>query len=187
MTACKFCNINVSETDVKCGNCQYPLLGSEREQAVFVAQQVMQKSHVSDSGKQTRNARIILFVLGGFELTASLFLFANPDEFIVAILSSIFGLLFIGFGFLTYKRPAIALLIPLILLSLYYTFLVIFSPSAFLQGVLWKFVILTALIYAYAIVARAEKILKKNEYLANEMKSKKRNEMLDDILDSQNE
>jgi len=79
----------------------------------------------------------------------------------------VLGIIFIGFGLLSFKKPKTALLIPLVLLTSYYLFLLVLSPYHFWQGILWKTIIMVLLGYGYYSVRRADRILKKYNYISD--------------------
>jgi len=75
--------------------------------------------------------------------------------------------MFIIFGLLTFKIPKTAILIPLIIMSIYYLLMTILSPFTLLNGLLWKMIIILGLGYGYFSVRKSNKILDENEYLAS--------------------
>ena len=166
MNTCKNCKTEYKPEQTNCVTCRYPLGGSEDEQAVFVANQVLQKSYVSGSIERLKKARNILFVLGGFHAVFAFVPAFNPS-IIDTGLNLFFGILFGSFGFLTYRNPKIALLVPLIFMSCYYLILIMFEPLLLFSGIIWKILILTGLGYGYFSVRKSDKILKENEYLAS--------------------
>lgn len=167
MVNCKICKTDQEEDQTICRVCKYPLLGTEKEQAVYVAKQVMQKSDVLESIKQLKTARGILFGLGGVYVVMSSISYVKYNDFYSSIFNIALSLVFIGFGFLTFKRPKIALLIPLILTVLYYLVLLFINPFYLWQGVFWKLIVLIGLGYGYFGVRKSDKILSENEYLAS--------------------
>ena len=112
MSECKICKTEVEESLSICAVCKYPLKGTDQEKAKYVARQVIQKSDVLGSFQRLKHARILLFILGAFFMLPPLLRGVVGIELIVSI---VLGFVFIGFGFLTFKRPSIAILIPLCL------------------------------------------------------------------------
>lgn len=165
MNTCKNCKTDYQIEDVLCGTCRYPLQGTGDEQAVFVANQVLQKSYVSGSIERLKKARNILFGLGAFYAIISVVPIFSPT-WIETGLNIFFGILFASFGFLTFRNPKIALLVPLAFISSYYLILLILDPLLLFSGFIWKILILTGLGYGYFSVRKSEKILRENEYLA---------------------
>lgn len=167
MTECKNCKNKVLDESLICEICNYPIGGSESEQAKFIAKQVIQKSDVNESIERLKKARLLLFVLGAFYVIGFLIPVINKGSTISIVISMIIGLIFIGFGLWTFKRPKPALLIPLIITILYYIILLLVEPSYLWRGVLWKIIVLSGLFYGYFSVRKSDKILKENKYLAS--------------------
>lgn len=167
MNNCKNCNANFNDNDVKCILCNYPLKGNNKEQAQFIAKQIIQKSDVEDSIEKLKKSRLILFLFGGFNIVATFIPFFNLTNPYQKYFSIGFGLMFIAFGFLTFKIPKTAILIPLVIVSLYYVLITIISPFTFFNGLLWKMIIIMGLGYGYFSVRKSNKILDENKYLAS--------------------
>ena len=167
MTECKICKTEINEDLAVCNVCKYPLKGTDKEQAIFVAKQVMQKSDVKESIERLKKSRIILFILGAFYIIVPFTPLMSTPSSVTLIFSIVLGLMFVGFGFLTFKKPKIALLIPLSLTVLYYLILLIINPLYLWTGILWKMIVLMGLGYGYFSVLKSDKILKENEYLAS--------------------
>lgn len=165
MNTCKNCKTEYQAEEAVCVTCRYPLGGSEDEQAVFVANQVLQKSYVSGSIERLKKARNILFVLGVCHAVFAFVPVFSPTGIDMG-LNLFFGILFGSFGFLTYRNPKIALLVPLLFMSCYYLLLLSFQPLLFISGAIWKILILSGLGYGYFSVRKSDRILKENEYLA---------------------
>ncbi len=166
MTECKNCKTEVLNDSPVCEICNYPIAGSESEQAEFIAKQVIQKSDVKESIERLKKARLLLFILGAFYVIGSLIPIINKGALSIVI-GVIIGLMFIGFGLLTFKRPKQALLIPLVIIVTYYIILLLVMPEYLWRGVLWKIIVLTGLSYGYFGVRKSDKILKENKYLAS--------------------
>jgi len=166
MNKCKNCESVFTEGELECIVCKYPLSGTDQEKAKFIAQQIIQKSDVEESLDKLKKARIILLVLGAFNIVAPFTPLFKTGDTIILYVSLVLGALFITFGLLTFKFPKIATLVPLIVISLYYLAVLIFTPLAFFKGMLWKLIIIMGLGYGYFSVRKADKILKENPYLA---------------------
>lgn len=177
MEECKICKTEINDESAFCKICKYPLKGTEQEQASYISKQVMQKSDVEESIERLKKSRNILFAVGAFYIVAQFTpLMSTPSTFEM-IFSLLLGMLFVGFGFLTFKKPKLALVIPLSLTILYYIVLLLINPLYLWTGILWKMIVLLGLGYGYISVKKSDKILKENEYLAsvlgfNEIKNK---------------
>ena len=167
MKECKYCKSETNEGITICEICNYPVKGNEKEQASFIAKQVMQKSDVVESIERLKKSRMILFLLGAFNIIVPFTPLLNDPTSFEYIFSITLGLILIGFGFLTFKKPKTALLIPLSLFVLHYMLLLLINPIYLFSGILWKMIIIMGLGYGYFSVKKSDKILKENKYLAS--------------------
>ncbi len=167
MIQCKNCKTEITEDMKTCSVCNYPIKGSEKEQVSFIAKQVIQKSAVKDAIGHLKKSRITLFILGAFYLIAPFTTLIGSKIVIIYLFSFILGLTFIGFAFLTYKKPLIAIGIPLGITIFYYFILLLINPIYLWMGFLWKILTLMGLGYGFFSVRKSNKILKKNKYLAS--------------------
>ncbi|WP_194766798.1 hypothetical protein [Tamlana sp. I1] len=167
MTECKNCKTERIESEEFCDLCNYPIKGTEKEQAAFIAKQIMQKSDVLQSIERLKKSRNILFLLGAFNIIVPflpIFKISTTFEYVFSIS---LGLILVGFGFLTFKKPKIALFIPLSLFIIYYVILFLINPIYLFSGMIWKMIIIMGLGYGYLSVKKSDKILKENTYLAS--------------------
>lgn len=181
MIECKVCKSALKEDIHSCPLCDYPIQGSSKQQAVFVSELVIKEGHVKDAVDRLRVARIILFFLAFFHLATPLITTFGFDSFGI-ITYLILGLLFAIFGVLTFKKPVIALLIPLCIILLYYALLLSIDPMYLIHGWLWKVFIIIGLGYGYASTKKSNKILKENMYLATQFGFKNSDD--NDVLDA---
>ena len=163
---CPVCKTTFNEQPVKCNSCGFPFSATEKEKSLFIGQQILKKRTVSDTKDKIKRARIILWSIGGMNLLASLFALTNAQaQNVFVVAGVILGLVFIGFGFLAYKKPFISILIPLILLVLLHLAAAIADPSTLLRGIILKVVFIGVLIYGLVGIVEAEKIRKESEFM----------------------
>ena len=184
MNTCNVCKSGYSEGTSHCAICRFPIDGSEKDQVKFRAKLVMQKSDVVYSFKSLTKARIVLFLLGTFFLVMSFIIFNRLGGKIDIFLNIGIGIVFIGFGFLSFKKPKLSLLIPLCIIVLYYILIALIDLTLLWQGLLYKVIILSGLGYGFFSVWKADKILKENPYLAEQLGLEKDKKNNPDILDN---
>jgi len=166
MTNCPTCKTDYEVYPDNCIKCGYPFSGSDKEKATFVGQQILKKGSISDTKDRIKRARTILWIIGAINVLSAFVLYNNsPLQIVYMITGSIIGLIFIGFGFLTYKKPFISILIPFILLLLFYTINAIINPFTLFQGLIWKVVFISGLTYGLVSIIQAEKIRKESAFL----------------------
>lgn len=181
---CNYCGANTPESTY-CQTCNYPLLGTDQEKGRFVAKQVMDESNVKDALSKMKYPRNILFVIAGINILAAIVQYQTLDLAGI-IISIVIGLMFTGFALLTMKSPKIAILIPLILILIYYTLLAVILPDYFMSGIVWKVFIVIGLSFSLYTIFDAEKILRNNPYVAKKMgftKIGKRNNENPNLID----
>ncbi len=166
MIQCKNCKTESADEIVSCSTCSYPIQGTGQEQASFTARQVIQKSDVEESIGRLKNARLILFGVAAFYIIGPFTPLMPGSSSIAFTITIVLGFIFVGFGLLTYKRPVLALGIPLGLIIFYYLFLLLIAPMLLFSGILWKTIIVMGLGYGLISVKKSNRILKKNPYLA---------------------
>lgn len=167
MVQCKNCKTEAEHGTPICTICNYPIQGTKEEQASYIANQVVQKSDVKESIEKLKTSRIILFIIGGFYILIPLTPIMKTNSSIDLTFNILLGLVFIGFGLLTYKKPIIAIGVPLGLIVFYYLILLFIDPIYVWNGILWKIIILVGLGYGFFSVRKSNKILKENKYLAS--------------------
>lgn len=164
---CKNCQSEVIESQNDCSTCQFPIGGSEKEQATFIAKQVMLKSDVEYSINSLKNAQKVLLVLGVVYLTLPNIKVFTTGLSVETVINVIISIFFFVFASLVFKRPKLALALPLIIIVSYYLVLMLIDPLLLLTGMLWKALILGGLGYGFYSVIRSDKILKENPYIAS--------------------
>jgi hypothetical protein len=165
---CKYCN-NKIENNSNCNVCNYPSNGTEKEKASFIAKQIMAESDVKDSIQKLNYARVLLFILGGFHFIIPILMSVSIVNSFVIYLNISIGILFCGFGALSFRYPKLGFGLPLAIILIYYTLLILFVPYAFFTGIVWKVIILAGLSFGYYRVYSANKTLKENPYLAEKL------------------
>jgi RNA polymerase subunit RPABC4/transcription elongation factor Spt4 len=167
MKPCKNCKTDTPAEIPVCTVCNYPIIGTEKEQAYFIAMQVIQKSDVEESIERLKKSRMVLFAIGAFYIVVPFTPLMKTELSMATMFSIILGLVFVGFAFLTYKKPVMALGIPLGITVLYYLILLLVNPMYFWTGILWKLLVLMGLGYGFFSVKKSKKILRENTYLAS--------------------
>lgn len=168
--ACPNCKTIFEFQQDICSQCGFPFNGTDKEKSVFIANEIMKKGKISDTQKHIRISRIILWTIGVFCLLYPLVFFkSNLIGVVFYIIYFAASLMFIGFGFLTYKKPLVAILIPLIIVVLYYISLAIVDLRHIYSGFLWKVIILTSLLIGLISTIKVNRIKKESVYL-NEQK-----------------
>lgn len=173
MEQCKYCRAEVSSELTFCNVCNYPINGTEKEQSSFIAKQITQKQDVQQAFERIKRSRIVLFVIGAFYIVVPftpLMMINTVFEFFITFG---LGIIFVGFGLLTYKMPLMATGIPLALIVVYYLILLMINPMYLVSGILWKIAIIIGLGVGFFGVKKANKILKENKYLASQLEIKK--------------
>jgi len=166
MSTCKNCGTEDHSGNLNCEKCNYPIGGTKEQQATFIAKQIIQKSDVQTAIARLKHSRIVLFVIGAYCVIVSFLPGIGTENSYVIYFNIGLGVMFLFFGVLSFKFPKISILLPLVIICIYYIFLLTFNFPAFYQGIIWKFLIVFLLVYGFFGVMKANKILKQNKYLA---------------------
>jgi hypothetical protein len=164
---CPTCKTEYAQQPETCWNCSYPFSGTDKEKSKFIAQQILKKGQISDTKDSIRKARIILFVIAAFSIVIPFIRYANvPFGSIMIVLSVFIGLIFLFFGFMAQKKPFISILIPLILLVLFYLIEFAIEPLSLFKGILWKALFVGGLVYSLINIRKSEKIKGESQHLS---------------------
>jgi hypothetical protein len=101
-----------------------------------------------ETNKPIRNARVSLFVIGGFYIIVG-FLEAfilDFSDILFGIIDWILAAIFIGLGFLSYQKTSLALIIGLSIYGGIMLLLLALEPTTVFKGIIWKGLIIYYLI-----------------------------------------
>ena len=158
---CSYCKAVISQVEVHCENCGFPLAGTEKEKAIFIGQQTLRKSKVDSSKKMVGKTRIILYIVAGFQLLDAILFYTLYDNFVDAILHLIIAAFLATFSYLSPKKPILFISLSLGVMLSYYLLLFLVDPMFLYQGILWKFAIVMALLYTLYDAIESHNIKKK--------------------------
>lgn len=168
----KKCPVCKSLNEVKeeyCNSCAYPFNASETEQSKFIGQLILKKSSIAEAKTKIKRARIALWLIGAYFILSTLYIFTSISYDLLPLAYFLpgifFGILFVGFGFLSYRLPAISIIIPLVLLLAYWVFSAALDTNSLLNGLLFKIAILLILGYALLSVFHSQKLKKESDFL----------------------
>ncbi len=162
---CPNCKESISRIEFECSNCKFPLSGSEKEKAVFIGRQISNRSKIDDAKTSQNKVRIILYIIGGFQLLNALIGILNGYDASSYLFFLILGSIFIVFGYLSPKKPLVFISLALILLLGYYAFLYSISPRYLTQGLIWKIVSVSFLAYGLVKSLEERQLKKQNKFL----------------------
>ena len=162
---CPNCKESISKIEFECSNCKYPLSGTDKEKAVFIGRQISNKSKIDDAKTSQNKIRIILYIIGGFQLLNALMAYLNGYDMGSYLFYFILGSIFILFGYLSPKKPLVFISLALILLLAYYAFLYSINPRYLTQGLIWKIISVSFLVYGIVKSLEERQLKKQNKYL----------------------
>lgn len=163
-----------------CPNCFYPFNGTQKEKAVFIAEQIRNKSKVKEAKNGIKTTQIALIVLASIHFLGLLII----RDITLLIIQMVFTALFIICAVAVKTRPVSSLVTVVSVLGAFYLFLFLFAPDAFISGVLWKIITMFVLAYALNAVLAARKAEKISPYLAQQsVETKKKPKVDEELLD----
>ena len=166
LMTCPVCKTDYPDSPELCGKCGFPFAGTDKEKSSFIGQQILKKGKITDTQDSIKRARIILWVVGTLNILSCFFFNARDPLYLYYVVAgAAIGVIFIGFGFLAYKKPFLSILIPLVLLLAVYLLQIVDDPGTILEGIVWKVIFLSGLSYGLINIIRANKIRKESEFL----------------------
>jgi hypothetical protein len=121
--------------------------------------QVQQENIKAETKKGINRGRYALFILGGFNLIYGIYELTNNEDpilYYAGIIDSIIGLVFIGLGVLSLYRASLSMLIGLIFYSAIILLMALVDPLTIVQGIIWKVIIISSLIYSFRVAREEE-------------------------------
>lgn len=158
---CPSCKEEVSQVAVYCENCKFPVSGTDKEKAIFIGQQTLNKSKVVSSEAVISRTQIILYVVAGFQVLNAALVYLNFKSIADVIFYTIIALVIAVFSYLLPKKPVLFILLSLSLIICYYILLFLINPILLYNGILWKCIIIMVLFYALYTVVESQKLKKK--------------------------
>lgn len=164
-TKCPNCKEEVSQVEIYCENCNFPLSGTEKEKSIFIGRQIANKSKIETAKESQGKAQKILYLVGAFQLFNAFRAYSNSLDSSSIIFYIILGSLLVLFGFLSSKKPLLFISLAFVMMLGYYAFLYSINPEYLFQGILWKIVTLGFLGYGSFGAIEEQDIKKKNKFL----------------------
>jgi hypothetical protein len=169
---CPGCNTTNNSESELCVSCGYPFDASEINQSKFIGQLILKKSAITDAKTKLKHARLALWAIGAYFILSTLYIFTVISfdllPFTYYLPGIFFGLIFVSFGFLSYRLPLISIIIPLVLLIAYWVFSAVIDTNSLLSGFFFKIAILMVLGYALLSAFKAQKLKKESHFLENQ-------------------
>jgi len=144
-TACSKCDSIIETENVFCSNCGYPENGTEKDIAVFHANNAMERNKNMDAGKKIKSARNTLYVMAGISFLSGIFLFFQDYDSAILVTNVILSLIYLVLGYWSMKKPVMALLLGLLLYLTTIIISAVFEPTSIVRGIIWKVVIIAFL------------------------------------------
>lgn len=162
---CPNCKEEISQVEITCENCNYPLAGTEKEKAVFIGQQIANKSKIGDAKGAQGKAQKILYIIGAFQLFNAFRAYNNGLNTEDIIFYIVLGGVLMAFGFLSSKKPLLFISLAFAIMLGYYALLFSINPEYLFQGIIWKAITLGFLGYGAFGAMEERDIKKKSKFL----------------------
>jgi hypothetical protein len=158
---CSYCKININEAYDFCPNCKYPIKGTEKEQSIFIGQQILKKGTIEDANIVRKNASYILLIIGIVNVVSTIFWHLQSRMHMIDLIVGLFvGIVFIFLSRKARKVVYYPFVIGFILLLLIYIINGLVDTKSIIDGIGLKIAYLGFLIYGFYITHQ-EKIIKK--------------------------
>lgn len=162
---CPNCKEEVSQVEINCENCNFPLAGTEKEKSIFIGKQIANKSKIGDAKESQGKARKILYIIGALQLLNAFIAFNSGLTTADVVFYVILAVLLILFGYLSSKKPLLFISLGFALMLAYYALLYSINPEYLFRGSMWKVVTLGFLGYGIFGAMDEQDIKKKNKFL----------------------
>ncbi|MGC6430381.1 MAG: hypothetical protein ACON5F_05005 [Jejuia sp.] len=162
---CPNCKSEVSQVELECEHCGFPLAGTDKEKAIFIGRQISNKSKIGDAKESQAKAQRILYIVAGFQILNGVLVYFNTKSLIDTAFYIVLGLLLGVFGFFSSKKPILFLSLALALILGYYVLLYLINPELVFRGSMWKVVIIGFLGYGIWNAIEAKELKKQNKFL----------------------
>lgn len=161
MEFCSYCKTKIENDNPNCRNCGIPLYASEEEKSKYITNIHRTNEKYNESLQALNKAKWILFIIGLVNLFIHFYLFYThqiglPD---IVFLGTLSGLLVIA-GFLTNDYPIPSVLAGIIFVISIYVYQFYIDLGGIFRGIVWKFLILSSLVYALKTAIEFEKMIK---------------------------
>ena len=158
---CSYCHETVSQVEVHCESCGFPLAGTDKEKAIWIGRQTMRKSKVAGSEKMIGKTRIILYILAGLQILNAILVYVKFSSVVDVIFYLVIAALLATFGYLSPKKPILFVSLALCVMLGYYFLLYLADLMLLFQGILWKCAIIMALLYTLYDAVESNNLKKK--------------------------
>lgn len=162
---CPNCGTEVSQIEIFCDHCKYPLAGTDKEKAIFIGKQISNKSKIGDAKDSQHRVSIILYIVALFMFLNAFLVYKNLHSLVDAIIYSVLGIILIVIGILAPKKPILFISMALFIMISYYALLFIIDPQYLFQGIVWKIVIISSMIYGLIHAIEARRLKKNHKFL----------------------
>ncbi|NJM79239.1 MAG: hypothetical protein HC854_05715 [Flavobacterium sp.] len=131
-----------------CTYCKFPFTATDKEKAVHIGRFISAKNILDKSEDNIQNSKNVLYFIAGFNILGLIIaIMKNQYDFLGVFITSIITLIILFCGIFLQKSPKILTIIPLIIILLFYLITFIFNNESFLNGIVFKIVIVGALVY----------------------------------------
>ncbi len=166
ITQCYACLKNVTDEDVFCPDCGYPLKGTPSEQENFITKSTFRDINLAASNNQVRKAGNTLFYLAGVFALGGIVFFVlrkdDPDVAAISITDFILAILFLLLGEYSKKKPLACIISGTCLYVIVQVLNFAIAPSSVISYIWIKIIIIGFLIKGIKSALEIEKIKKEN-------------------------
>jgi hypothetical protein len=163
---CKCCNAAISDQDMYCSSCDFPLKATDDEQRSFIYQRGYKKEELKKLDARVGYASIVLYILGGLLLLNGLVtFFINAQNELIVISLLVYGVLSVSFiclGAWSTKKPIIAISCGLALYILLILLPFFTGITGLFGGIIGRLGVIGVLIWALVSASEAGSIKKQH-------------------------
>lgn len=163
---CDRCGAEVKMSEKYCTKCGHPQHASDEEIDAYYDRIKEKEDALYYAKKEIDSASTTLFVVGGIVVLFGIIVSIMKSDGIGAIMSVLIGLIYVGLGFYTDKKPLIAVLSGLILYITLQVVAAFVNPASIFSGIIFKVIIIGALIRGVNNARKAEALRKELDQIS---------------------
>jgi len=141
LNTCPHCTKPIDPNASYCTSCGYPLNGNEQAIKEFKLKEFEASQDKEENERHMRNGTTTLFVVAGLFMLGGVVVYAITKEIAELIFHAVFAAICVGLGFVSKKSTFAAVLIGIILYSVYVLLTIIGDPVNIVKGIIVKILV----------------------------------------------
>ncbi|HYG14791.1 MAG TPA: hypothetical protein VEC12_03490 [Bacteroidia bacterium] len=148
LLTCRCCNTTVTDEEIFCPECKFPLKGTEAEQGKHIGRYIVGITEEKEAQKSINQGRYILFGAAALHVIAGVVAADKRDDNAIGfVIGVMMGIILAGLGFWSEKNPYAAFLAALIIFFSINILAFVINPASLFSGFIFKIIIVLFLLF----------------------------------------